>query len=222
MDNENLQQECERIIDDLKNSDSRKKEKFKKVCKKILFESNRYSHKQIMKGFRENIDPSHYITFVGFTPRQYQPLERMLMSKSDDYVTFKLLEEVFRHDLKYLYNFLTVMIENSQKDLFMGLYEAALEVQASQDEVEPVQEVGEEQGPVVEEVDRQGPVVEEVDRQEPVVEEIDRQEPVVEEVDRQEPVVEEDIEVAEASSSLREMQLTGGEGNKNKRNDRFC
>jgi len=196
MDNENLQQECERIIDDLKNSDSRKKEKFKKVCKKILFESNRYSHKQIMKGFRENIDPSHYITFVGFTPRQYQPLERMLMSKSDDYVTFKLLEEVFRHDLKYLYNFLTVMIENSQKDLFIGLYEAALDVdpslrfdavQASQDEVEPVQEVGEEQGPVVEEVDRQGPVVEE------------------------------DSEVAEASSSLREMQLTIGEENKNKR-----
>ena len=201
MDNENLQQECERIIDDLKNSDSRKKENFKKVCKKILFESNKDSHKQIMKGFRENIDPSHYITFIDFNRRQYQPLERMLMSKSDDYVTFKLLEEVFRHDLKYLYNFLTVMIENSQKDLFIGLYEAALDVdpslrfdavQASQDEVEPVQEVGEEQGPVVEEVDRQ------------------------------EPVVEEDIEVAEASSSLREMQLTGGEGNKNKRNDRFC
>ena len=211
MDNENLQPECERIIDDLKNSDSLKKEKFKIVCKKILFESNKDSHKQIMKGFRENIDPSHYITFVGFTPRQYQPLERMLTSKSDDYVTFKLLEEVFRHDLKYLYNFLTAMIENSQKDLFIGLYEAALDVdpslrfdavQASQDEVEPVQEVGEEQGPVVEEVDRQ--------------------EPVVEEVDRQGPVVEEDSEVAEASSSLREMQLTGGEGNKNKRNDRFC
>ena len=201
MDNENLQPECERIIDDLKNSDSLKKEKFKIVCKKILFESNKDSHKQIMKGFRENIDPSHYITFIDFNRRQYQPLERMLMSKSDDYVTFKLLEEVFRHDLKYLYNFLTVMIENSQKDLFIGLYEAALDVdpslrfdavQASQDEVEPVQEVGEEQGPVVEEVDRQ------------------------------EPVVEEDIEVAEASSSLREMQLTGGEGNKNKRNDRFC
>ena len=209
MDNENLQQECERIIDNLKNSDSLKKENFKIVCKKILFESNKDSHKQIMKGFRENIDPSHYITFVGFTPRQYQPLERMLTSKSDDYVTFKLLEEVFRHDLKYLYNFLTVMIENSQKDLFIGLYEAALDVdpslrfdavQASQDEVEPVQEVGEEQ----------------------VIEEDNGQGPVVEEIDRQEPVVEEDSEVAEASSSLREMQLTGGEGNKNKRNDRFC
>ena len=154
-----MQQKCKRIIDDLKTSNSRK-EKFRKVCRNILLESDQDSHKQIMKDFRENLDPSQYITDIGFKTRQYQPLERMLREKSDYHVTLKLLEEVLRHDLKYFYNFVAVMVENSQKELFMALYEAACRVepslncdptQASQDEVEPVQEVGGGQGPVVEE-----------------------------------------------------------------------
>jgi len=157
MSDENQEQHCKDIIDVLKKSSRDKK--FKLTCKTILFESDQDAHKKLMDDIRDNLDPKDYLTSIGMTSRQYQSLERKLSSESDFQINYKLLEKVFRHDLRIFYNYVTRMVENSNCELFLRLYNAACEEDSSLN-YNPVQVAEQDDFPIQEEGERHGPIPE--------------------------------------------------------------
>ena len=78
---------------------------------------------EIKREFVERLSPNDYLSDVRGIPRiAKQEIERLCVNRGDIAGAKKLLEVVFRYEKNVFYEFMELVINNSQSDLFMSLF----------------------------------------------------------------------------------------------------